>query len=204
MTHSEVRIHPSADVSPDAVIGAGTQIWHQAQVREGAEIGRACILSKGVYIDAGVVIGDRVKVQNYVSIYHGVEIEDGVFVGPHVCFTNDNLPRAINRDGSLKSGEDWDLGHILVKYGAALGANATLLPKVTVGRWAMVGAGAVVTRDVPDHGLVLGNPARLVGFVCACGHRLFAGKLKQDIMRAVCRHCDEVVDIPLTLWRRVQ
>jgi acetyltransferase-like isoleucine patch superfamily enzyme len=202
--HPDVRVHPTADVSSHAKIGPGTQIWHQAQIREHADIGSRCIISKGVYVDAGVIIGNHVKVQNYVSIYHGVEIEDGVFIGPHVCFTNDNLPRAINRDGSLKSGEDWELGHILVKYGAALGANATLLPKVTVGRWAMVGAGAVVTRDVPDHGLVLGNPARLTGFVCACGHRLFAGEIETDIMRAVCRHCDAVVDIPLTLWRSIQ
>lgn len=202
--HPDVRVHLTADVSSNAQIGPGTQIWHQAQIREHAEIGCHCIISKGVYIDAGVIIGNHVKVQNYVSIYHGVEIEDGVFVGPHVCFTNDNLPRAINPDGTLKSGEDWELGHILVKYGAALGANATLLPKVTIGRWAMVGAGAVVTRDVPDHGLVLGNPARLVGFVCACGHRLSEGETRNDTMHAVCAHCDEVVEVPLTLWRQAQ
>jgi acetyltransferase-like isoleucine patch superfamily enzyme len=202
--HPDVRVHPTADVASNAEIGPGTQIWHQAQIREHAEIGSRCIISKGVYVDAGVIIGNHVKVQNYVSIYHGVEIEDGVFVGPHVCFTNDNLPRAINPDGTLKSGEDWDLGHILVEYGAALGANATLLPKVTIGRWAMVGAGAVVTRDVPDHGLVLGNPARLVGFVCACGHRLSAGEIWNDKMQTVCAHCEDIVEVPLTLWRQAQ
>ncbi len=201
--HPDVRIHPTADISSEATIGSGTQIWHQAQVREHAKIGQHCIISKGVYIDAGVIVGNNVKIQNYVSIYHGAELEDGVFVGPHVCFTNDNLPRAINRDGTLKSGEDWELGHVLIKYGAAIGANATLLPKVTIGRWAMVGAGAVVTRDVPDHGLVLGNPARLVAFVCACGNRLFAGNIEHDRMYARCCDCEDVVEMPLTLWRRV-
>ncbi|MGC9400524.1 MAG: acyltransferase [Anaerolineae bacterium] len=197
-----VRIHPTADVSPGAEIGSGTSIWHQCQIREGAHIGKNCIFGKGVYVDFGVRIGDNVKVQNYVSIYHGVEIEDGVFVGPHVCFTNDNLPRAINPDGSLKAADDWVLGRILVKRGAALGANATILPKVTIGEWALVGSGAVVTKDVPDYGLVIGNPARLIGFVCPCGHRLEASASEGETMHAHCPHCGETTDIPLTLWRK--
>ena len=197
-------IHPTADVSGTAKLGAGTQVWHQCQIREGASLGRNCILGKGVYIDAGVRIGDNVKVQNYVSIYHGVEIEGGVFIGPHVCFANDNLPRAINPDGSLKSAEDWKLGRTLVKYGAALGANATLLPKVVIGRWALVGAGAVVTHDVPDHGLVVGNPARLIGFVCACGSRLVAGEAQASVMQARCAECGAIVLIPLPVWRHAQ
>jgi acetyltransferase-like isoleucine patch superfamily enzyme len=141
-------------------------------VREGVRIGRGCILSKGVYIDAGVVLGDNVKVQNYVSIYHGVTIEDGVFCGPHCVFTNDKQPRAVNPDGSLKAGDDWMLSETLVRTGASIGASAVIVCGVTIGAWAMVGAGSVVTRDVPDHGLVWGNPARLRGFVCACGQRL--------------------------------
>jgi UDP-2-acetamido-3-amino-2,3-dideoxy-glucuronate N-acetyltransferase len=201
---ARIRIHPTADVAGDAVIGDGTQIWHQCQIREGAQIGHHCIFGKGVYVDAGVRIGNNVKIQNYVSIYHGVEIEDGVFVGPHVCFTNDNLPRAINPDGSLKSAEDWTLGRTRVGYGAALGANATILPKVVIGAWALVGAGAVVTKDVPDHGLVVGNPARLVGFVCACGTRLIAGPQGESTMMAHCRACGDQVAIPLTLWRSAQ
>ena len=119
--NERVRIHPTAEVSEAAVLGEGTQIWHQAQIRENARIGRGCILGKGVYVDSGVRIGDYVKVQNYVSIFHGVEIDDGVFVGPHVRFTNDNLPRAINPDGSQKSADDWEVGRTLIKYGAALG-----------------------------------------------------------------------------------
>ncbi|MDY6875223.1 MAG: acyltransferase [Chloroflexota bacterium] len=167
-----VRIHPTAEVSPQAQIGAESLIWHQAQVREGVCLGRNCIVGKGAYIDFDVQIGDNVKVQNGVSIYHGVTIEDGVFLGPHACLTNDKLPRAANTDGSLKGADDWVVSPILVRQGAAIGACAVVLPGVTIGRWAMVGAGAVVTRDVPDYGLVWGNPARLRGFVCPCGERL--------------------------------
>lgn len=169
-----VRIHPTAEASEGAQIGEGTSIWHQAQVRKGARIGRNCIIGKGSYVDAGVVIGDNVKVQNYVSIYHGVTLEDGVFCGPHCVFTNDKRPRAINADGTLKGADDWTLSETLIRKGAAIGANAVIVCGVTVGAWAMIGAGSVVTRDVPDHGLVSGNPARLMGFVCACGERLTA------------------------------
>lgn len=167
-----VRIHPTADVSEKASIGEGTSIWHHSQVREGARLGQNCILGKGVYIDEGLQIGNNVKIQNYVSIYHGVTIEDGVFIGPHVCFTNDLRPRAINPDGSLKAADDWLLSETLIKHGAALGANSTIRCGVTIGEWAMVGSGSVITHDVPAYGLVMGNPARLKGFVCPCGERL--------------------------------
>ncbi|HLE58074.1 MAG TPA: DapH/DapD/GlmU-related protein [Candidatus Limnocylindria bacterium] len=167
-----VRIHPTAEVAPDAVIGPGTSIWNQAQVRGGARIGAACIIGKNVYVDAGVVLGDRVKVQNNVSLYHGLSVEDGVFIGPHVCFTNDRVPRAINPDGSLKTDADWEVSPITVRHGAAIGANSTILPGVSIGRWAMVGSGSVVTRDVADHELVVGNPARRVGSACVCGQPL--------------------------------
>jgi acetyltransferase-like isoleucine patch superfamily enzyme len=202
--HKDVRIHPTADVSDKAQIGEGTSIWHQSQIREDTQIGRNCIFGKGVYVDFGVKIGDNVKVQNYVSIYHGVEIEDGVFIGPHVCFTNDNLPRAINPDGELKAADDWELGHILIKRGAALGANSTLLPKVTVGEWALVGSGAVVTKDVPDYGLVVGNPAHLIGFVCPCGERLQSRKIEGEVVHAQCPRCEAVINIPLKTWRQAE
>jgi UDP-2-acetamido-3-amino-2,3-dideoxy-glucuronate N-acetyltransferase len=166
------RIHSSAEVAPEAQIGSGTQIWNQAQVREHARIGSECIIGKNVYVDAGVTIGDRVKVQNNVSIYRGVTIEDGAFIGPHVCFTNDRRPRSVNPDGSLKADADWQLSTTLVRQGASLGANCTVLSGITIGRWAMVGAGAVVTTDVADHELVAGNPARHVSSVCPCGHGL--------------------------------
>lgn len=169
---TNVRIHATADVAPDAVIGPGTSIWNHAQVREHARIGAQCIIGKNVYVDVDVVIGDRCKVQNNVSLFHGVTIEDGVFIGPHVCFTNDRVPRAINPDGSLKTDADWDVSLTLVRHGAALGANSTILPGITIGRWAMIGSGSVVTRNVGDHELVAGNPARRLGSACACGNPL--------------------------------
>jgi UDP-2-acetamido-3-amino-2,3-dideoxy-glucuronate N-acetyltransferase len=169
---AHVRVHPTAEVSPDAVIGPGTSIWNQAQVRERARIGAECTIGKNVYVDADVVIGDRVKVQNNVSLFDGVTVEDGVFVGPHVCFTNDRVPRAINVDGGPKTDADWEISPTLVRHGAALGANSTILPGLTIGRWAMVGSGSVVTRDVADHELVAGNPARRLGSACPCGQPL--------------------------------
>ncbi|HEX6140626.1 MAG TPA: DapH/DapD/GlmU-related protein [Candidatus Limnocylindria bacterium] len=166
------RIHATAEVSDAADIGPGTSIWNQAQVRERARIGAGCIIGKNVYVDTDVIIGDRCKVQNNVSLYHGVTVEDGVFIGPHVCFTNDKVPRAVNPDGSAKSDDDWQVSPILVRRGAAIGANSTILPGVTIGRWAMVGSGSVVTRDVGDQELVVGNPARRIGGACVCGQPL--------------------------------
>ncbi len=172
MNEGGVRIHPTAEVAHSASIGEGTSIWNQAQVRERARIGAGCVIGKNAYVDAGVVIGDRVKIQNNVSVYHGVTVESGVFIGPHACFTNDKVPRAVNPDGSVKTDADWEVSPTLVRAGAAIGANATILPGVTIGRWAMVGSGSVVTRDVGDHELVVGNPARRVGSACACGNPL--------------------------------
>jgi UDP-2-acetamido-3-amino-2,3-dideoxy-glucuronate N-acetyltransferase len=159
-------------VSPRAQIDAGCRIWHGAQVREGVCIGSECIIGKNVYVDFDVRIGSRCKIQNNSSVYHGATVEDGVFIGPHVCITNDRLPRAITPQGDLKGNDDWEVGPVTLKYGCSVGAGSILLPGVTVGRFALIGAGSVVTRDVPDHGLVIGNPARLIGFVCGCGGRL--------------------------------
>lgn len=167
-----IRIHPTADVSPRAQIADGAQIWHQAQVREGASIGRNCIVGKGVYVDFDVQIGDNCKLQNGAFLYHGATLEDGVFVGPGAILTNDRQPRAINPDGSLKAADDWQVGPILIGYGASIGAGCIVLPGVVVGRFAMIAAGAIVTRDVPPHGLAIGAPARLAGYVCSCGARL--------------------------------
>jgi UDP-2-acetamido-3-amino-2,3-dideoxy-glucuronate N-acetyltransferase len=166
------RVHPTSVVSDTAHVGDGTQIWLHCQVRENARIGKGCVIGKGVYVDYDVIIGDSCKIQNNVSIFAGVTLEDGVFVGPHVCFTNDKIPRAVNPDMTLKSLEDWVITKTLVKAGAAIGANSTILCGVTIGRWAMVAAGTIVTKDVPDHALVMGNPARIFAWVCSCGKRV--------------------------------
>ncbi len=187
LSNSAPFIHPTADVSSQAIIGPGVKIWHQAQVREGARIGANCIVGKGVYIDFDVVIGDNVKIQNGVWAYHGATVEEGVFLGPGAILTNDKLPRAINADGSLKSDADWEVSPILIRRGASIGAGAVILPGVTVGEFAMVGAGAVVTHDVPAHGLVYGNPARLRGYVCHCGRPLAALQDRQG----KCEVCNE-------------
>lgn len=165
-------IHPTADVDPRARIGDGTKIWHHAQVRENAQIGRNCILGKGVFVDFGVRIGDNCKLQNYALVYHGAELEDGVFIGPRASLLNDKLPRAITGAGELKTAADWQVGRILVRRGASVGAGAIILPNVTIGEFALIGAGAVVAQNVPSFALVLGNPARQIGYVCVCGHRL--------------------------------
>jgi len=169
-------IHPTADVSDKATVGEGTKIWHQAQVREGAVIGKECVVGKGAYIDKDVRIGDFCKLQNGVFVFHGFDLEGGVFLGPGVMLLNDKHPRAINPDGTLKSDADWEVSQGTIGYGAAVGGGAVVLPGVRVGRMALVGAGAVVTRDVPERGIVAGNPARLRGFACDCGHTLQQGE----------------------------
>ena len=162
----------SAEIEDNVTIGDNTRIWNLVQVRPGAIIGEECNIGRGVFIDSNVTIGDRVKIQNYVSVYHGVTIEDGVFVGPHVVFTNDKIPRSITPDGLLKSEDDWEITSTLIKYGASLGANCVIVCGVTVGRWALVGSGAVVTRAVPDYAIVAGNPARIIGYVDEAGNKV--------------------------------
>ena len=159
-----VFIHQTAEVSENAVIGDGTKIWNLAQVRENTKIGENCIISKNVYIDTGVVLGDRVKVQNNVNVYHGVEVEDDVFLGPSMTFTNDFYPRAFNAD--------WEITETRVKKGASIGANATIVCGNTIGEYAMIGSGSVVTKDVPAYALMVGNPAKQIGWVCECGQKL--------------------------------
>jgi acetyltransferase-like isoleucine patch superfamily enzyme len=142
------------------------------QIREGAVLGENCIVGKDVYIDFDVKVGSNVKIQNGAYLYHGLTVADGVFIGPRVVFTNDAYPRAISPDGQIKGNDDWEVGPISIGYGASIGTGAIIIPNVSVGEFALVAAGAVVTRSVPAHGLVMGVPARLVGYVCKCGKRM--------------------------------
>ncbi len=175
---SNVYIHPTAEVSPGAVIGEGTKIWNQVQVREGSTIGRNCIISKDVYIDTGVVIGDGVKIQNGVSVYKGVKIEDEVFVGPHSTFTNDFRPRAFTKD--------WEIVPTLLRRGCSVGANATVMCGITLGEYSMISAGAVITVDTLPYGLYIGNPARLKGFVSRSGFEMTSVEAEADYLIFKC------------------
>jgi len=168
----QARVADSADVDDRASVGAGTVVWHLAQVREGARVGEECILGRGAYVGPGTVLGDRCKVQNHALLYEPAVLEDGVFIGPAVVLTNDYYPRAVNPDGTLKSAEDWDQVGVTIRRGASVGARAVCVAPVTIGAWALVAAGAVVTKDVPDHALVVGVPARRVGWVGRAGEPL--------------------------------
>jgi acetyltransferase-like isoleucine patch superfamily enzyme len=152
-----VYVHPTADVEPGAAVGSGTKVWHLAHIRSSAKVGAGCVIGRNVYVDAHAVVGDRVKIQNNVSVYQGVTVEDEVFVGPCAVFTNDLRPRAQNAD--------WQITPTVVRHGASIGANATIVCGVEIGSYAMIAAGSVVTRSVPAYQLVAGNPARPLGWV---------------------------------------
>jgi UDP-2-acetamido-3-amino-2,3-dideoxy-glucuronate N-acetyltransferase len=160
---------PGADVDPRACLGPGVSVWHLAQIREGAEIGADCVIGRAAYIGAGVRLGQRCKVQNHALIYEPACLDDGVFVGPAAVFTNDRYPRAVTPDGSVKAARDWEPVGVTVRYGASIGARAVCVAPVTVGSWAVVAAGAVVVKDVPDFALVAGVPARFVRWVGRAG-----------------------------------
>lgn len=169
---SPARIAAEADVHDSVVLGEGTSVWHHAAVRENAVLGRSCIVGRGAYLGPGVRVGDNVKIQNYALVYEPATLGDGAFVGPGVVFTNDLNPRSVTPDGRLKTADDWDAVGVTVLEGGSVGARAVCVAPVTIGRWAMVAAGAVVTRDVPDFAMVVGVPARQVGWVGRAGVRL--------------------------------
>jgi UDP-2-acetamido-3-amino-2,3-dideoxy-glucuronate N-acetyltransferase len=170
--HPSARVHPSADLEADVAVGPDTAIWQRAQIREGARIGTECVIGRDVFVDVGVVLGDRVKVQNAALLYRGLTVEDNVFVGPGAIVTNDRFPRAVTASGKVAHAGDWELSPVVLRAGCSVGAGAVIVAGVEVGAFATVGAGAVVTRDVSGHALVVGNPARRLGWVCACGRRL--------------------------------
>ncbi|MCL5407574.1 MAG: N-acetyltransferase [Patescibacteria group bacterium] len=172
-------VHKTAIIEENVQLGPGTKIWHYSHIRENTKIGQNCIIGSNVFIDIESQIGDNVKIQNRAIIYHQALIENGVFIGPNVCFTNDKIPRAVNPDGSLKSADDWEVSTIKVGEGAAIGAHSVITPGVTIGKWALIGSGSVVTQDLPDFALSYGNPARIYDFVCKCGKRL-KEKIKSD------------------------
>jgi UDP-2-acetamido-3-amino-2,3-dideoxy-glucuronate N-acetyltransferase len=167
-----IRIAPGADVDDRAKLGDGTSVWHLAQIREDAVLGRHCVVGRGAYVGTGVLIGDNVKIQNYALVYEPATLGDGSFVGPAAVLTNDLRPRSVAPDGTQKRGGDWHAVGVEVAEGASIGARAVCVAPVRVGRWAMIGAGSVVTRDVPDFALVVGVPARRIGWVGKSGERL--------------------------------
>ncbi|MFQ5966970.1 MAG: DapH/DapD/GlmU-related protein [Acidimicrobiia bacterium] len=165
-------IHDSADVEAGASVGAGTRVWRNVHIRAGAKVGKECVIGGGAFIDTDVQIGDRVKIENNAMLFAPARVEDGAFIGPGACLTNDPRPRAVTPDGQPKDQADWHPDGVVVGEGASVGAMSVVLPGVVIGPWSMIGAGATVTRDVPAHGLAVGNPARLVGWACLCGRTL--------------------------------
>lgn len=168
-------IKDTAQVAPTAVLGDGTTVWELAQIREDARLGTGCVIGRGAYVGTGVSIGNNVKLQNYALVYEPAELGDGVFVGPAAVLTNDEYPRSVDPDGNLKRAADWQAVGVRVGEGASLGARSVCVAPVVIGRWSMVAAGAVVTKDVPDFALVVGVPARQIGWVGRSGRRLVAG-----------------------------
>jgi acetyltransferase-like isoleucine patch superfamily enzyme len=166
------RVHASAELEADVAVGPRTSVWNRAVLRKGAILGAECVIGRDAFIDEGVRLGNMVKVQNGALVYHGVTVGNGVFIGPGAILTNDLYPRAITATGELARGDDWTVSPIELHDGCSIGAGAVVVAGTVVGRFATVGAGAIVTRDVPDYALVAGNPARRMGWVCACGARL--------------------------------
>lgn len=178
---SEAFVHPSAFVEDGATVGRRTKVWHHSHIRTGANVGDDCVLGKNVFVDTGVTVGDRTKLQNNVSVYDGVTIGNDVFVGPSVTFTNDIAPRAFNND--------WKITPTSIEDGASIGANATVVCGNTVGKFAMVAAGATVARDVASNELVAGTPARTIGWVCECG--AVASREVERPESTTCTACEE-------------
>ncbi len=191
----KARIHQTATVEGGAKIGSGTCVWHYAHVREGAKVGKGCVIGHCAYVGKDVHVGDNVKIGNKVSIFQGAVIEDDVFIGPHVAFTNDLRPRAFSKD--------WRIIKTRVKKGASIGVNSTIICGTVIGSYSLIGGGSVVTADVPDHGLVYGNPAKLRGFVCRCGEVLGKGKKRGGDVVLKCGKCGKACSVPELVYKNL-
>lgn len=181
-------------------IGVNSKIWDNSYIR--SNIGDNCVVARGVYVDSEVPIGNNVKIQNRNNITHGVTLEDGVFVGPNVTFSNDKYPRAINPDETLKSGDDWICVRTLIKKGSALGAGSVIVCGIKIGEWAIVGAGAVVTKDIPDYAMVVGNPARIIKWVSKSGYPMSLIRLEEKYAIFFCNKENAEYKIPITDYKK--
>jgi len=189
-------VDPTAIVDKGVNIGEGTKVWHFVHLMKDSTIGKDCIVADYVYVGRGVKIGDNVKIENRASIYEGVTIEDKVFVGPHVTFTNDLYPRSFNKD--------WKIMQTLVKEGSSIGAGTIIVCGVTIGEYALVGSGCVVTKNIPSHALAYGNPAKIRGFVCKCGRNLETIEKKKNAILMICRACNETYKIPAEDYAKIE
>jgi len=180
---SKVYVDPTAIIDKEVSIGSGSKVWHFVHIMEDTKIGKECVLADYVYVGRGVNIGNNVKIENRATVYEGVTIEDNVFVGPHVTFTNDPYPRSFNTD--------WKILQTLVKEGSSIGARTVIVCGNTIGEYSVVGAGSVVTKNIPPHALAYGNPARIRGFVCRCGRKLETKEKKIKYVVMLCPVCNE-------------
>jgi len=193
---NKAYVHPTAVVEKTATIGEDTKVWHFVHIRENAEIGRKCVLGHSVYVGKEVKIGNHVKLENRATVYQGVKIEDNAFIGPHVTFTNDPYPRS--------SSTDWTIVTTLVKKGASIGAGSVVMCGVTIGAYAMIGAGSIVTKDIPPHAMAYGNPAKIKGFVCKCGRQLIKEEERQRDVLMKCAFCDKKYEIPRENYAKIE
>ena len=193
---SDVYVDATAIVDSRVSLGKGTKVWHFVHIMEDTQIGKECVIADYVYVGKGVKIGNKVKLENRATVYGGVIIEDSVFVGPHVTFTNDPYPRSSNKD--------WKIHSTQVKKGSSIGARTVIVCGVTIGKYALVGAGSVVTENIPAHALVYGNPARIKGFVCRCGKKLETKKRKDNCVLMNCSACEEKYEISIEDYARIE
>jgi UDP-2-acetamido-3-amino-2,3-dideoxy-glucuronate N-acetyltransferase len=193
---SKAKVEPTSIVDENALVGDGTRVWNFVHVREKAVIGKNCVLGDYVYVGRGVKLGDGVKLENRATVYEGVTIEDKVFVGPNATFTNDLIPRSFSTD--------WKILPTLVKKGASIGARTVIVCGVTVGEYALIGAGSVVTKDVPPHALAYGNPAKIRGFVCRKGIKLETEETKKEYVLMKCPVCKETYNVPAEEYEQIR